>query len=122
MNLPTLDAAALALILSAIALAGALLSVALSLRTASQLQANPQDEDLPPRPRPVLVDEDNGGAWHGNVEEGYTRGPFVVKLMPARGPEAGRGNETEWVAYANGERVANSQDLSEVLGWCEGLE
>ena len=100
----------------------ALLSVALSLRTASQIQANAKGEDLDLRPRPVLVNGGSGGAWHGNVEEGYVRGPFVVKLMPTRGPEAARGNETEWVAYASGERVVASQDLSEVLGWCERLE
>lgn len=122
MNLPTLDPATFALTLSAVALAVALLSVALSLRTTSQIQANAKGEDLDLRPRPVLVNGESGGAWHGNVEEGYVRGPFVVKLMPTRGPEAARGNETEWVAYASGERVVASQDLSEVLGWCERLE
>ena len=121
-SLPSIEAATFSLIFSAFALAIALLAVALSLRTASQAQANAQGEDLEPRPRPVLTDEEDGGAWHGNVEEGYTRGPFVVKLMPTRGPKATRGNETEWVAYANGERVANSQNLAEVLGWCEGQE
>ena len=121
-SLPSIDVATFALVFSAFALVAALLAVALSLRTASQVQANAQGEDLEPRPRPVLIDEANGGAWHGNVEEGYTRGPFVVKRMPTRGPEAARGNESEWVAYANGERVANSQNLAEVLGWCEGRE
>ena len=122
MNLLTFDAATFALILSAVALAVALVSVALSLRTASKIQANARSDDLEHRPRPVVVDEDNGGAWHGNLKEGYVRGPFVVKLMPTRGASVRHGNATEWVAYANGERVVASHDLAEVLGWCEGLE
>ena len=117
-----MDINTVALLLAAVALAASLLSIALSLRIGVQAQTNAQGEDSDPHLRPIIIGEDESVAWYGNVRDGYVRGPFVVRRMPARGPGAARGNETEWVAYADGDRVANSQDLAEVLGWCEGLE
>ena len=117
-----MDINTVALLLAAVALAASLLSIALSLRIGVQAQTNAQGENSDPRLRPIMIDEDESVAWYGNVTDGYVRGPFVIRRMPTLGPEAARGNETEWVAYANGDRVANSQDLAEVMGWCEGLE
>ena len=110
-----------ALVFSAVALAVALLSAALPYRLWQVMQASAQDE-LAPQAILVPVAEHGAGAWHGNADEGYVRGPFNVKRMPKRESEVWRGNEGEWVAYANGERVAASPDLAEVLAYCEGLE
>ena len=120
MNVLSLSIPVVALIFSAAALVVALLSAALSLRVPQSMRAGVQGEPAP-SPLPVLAAEDDLGAWHGNVEEGYTRGSFSVKRMPTRGADAWRGNETEWVAYSDGERVAASPDLADVLAFCEGL-
>ena len=121
MNVPEFSIPVVALIFSAAALAVALLSVALTFRLWQAMQGSDQD-DPAPRPFPVPLTEDGAREWRGSVDEGYVRGPFAVKKMPTRGAEAWRGNETEWVAYSNGERVAASPDLAEVLDFCERLE
>ena len=116
-----MDITAVTLIFSAIALAAALLSVALSFRVTQTVRANAQGVPVP-QPRPASVVDDTAGAWHGNTEDGYMRGPFSVRRMPTRGAEAWRGNETEWVAYRDGERAFASPDLEDVLRVCEAAE
>ena len=121
MNVPDFSVPIVSLIFSAAALAVALLSAALSFRTWQATQDSAGGEPGP-RPMPEPVAEYGARAWHGNVDEGYVRGQFTVKRMPTRGAEAWRGNDTEWVAYAEGARVAASPDLADVLAFCEGQE
>ena len=116
-----MDVTSVALIFSALALAVALVSVALVFRVSQRTGANSQG--IPePRPRPQVIAEESAGAWHGNSEEGYVRGPFSVRRMPTRGADVLRGNDSEWVAYRDGERAFASLDLEDVLRVCETAE
>ena len=118
-----MDVSSVALFFSAIALAVALLSLALTFRVSQIMRANAQATPLPrPRHRPVPVAEDAVGAWRGNTKEGYVRGPFSVRCMPTRGADGWRENETEWVVYRDGERAFASPDLEDVLRACETAE
>ncbi len=120
-NVQDLSVPVVALIFSAAALAVALVSAALSIRLWQVINARAQ-QGAPPRPIAQPAAEDGARAWHGNMNEGYTRGPFAVRRMPTRGAEAWRGNETEWVAYRDGERAFASLDLEDVLRVCETAE
>ena len=114
------DMSLIAFVFSAAAFATALLSAALSFRIISMIQGNGQEEDLGSLPpRPILAEDGVEWAWHGNVEDGYTRGPFVVSRMPILGSDAWRGSDAEWVAYRDGERTFASPNLEDVLRTCE---
>lgn len=120
-NVNDLSVPVVAIIFSAAALAVALLSAALSFRLWQTINA-PAQQEAPPQPMTMPVAEDGAGAWHGNITEGYTRGPFAVRRMPTRGAAAWQGDETEWVAYRDGERAFASFDLEDVLRACEIAE
>ena len=108
-----------ALLLSGLAFAVSLVCLALVLRRPAQAEeATPLYEGG--EPVPIIAGE--GLAWYGNSEDGYARGPFTVKRMPARGADVLRGNEAEWVAYRDGERAYASPDLEDVLRVCETVE
>lgn len=110
-----------ALLLSGLAVAVSLVTLALVLFWAGpgryRARQSVPEEDAPPN---ANVHED--AAWHGNHETGYVRGPFTVCRMPTRGTDLLRGQETEWVAYRDGERAFASPDLEDVLRVCEIAE
>ena len=108
-----------ALLFSAAALVVALLCVAFVLRLSDAVREarRAPAPSVPVEPPSVL--ERSYDAWHGTADVGYYRGPFTVTRMPCRGADLWRGQETEWVAYRDGERAHASPELEDVLRFCE---
>ena len=130
-----MEPASVALLFSAVALVVALLAAYFAWR-ASATAAAAYHEPAPRPSRPgrgpdrdvdldLDLDLDPGlapspdGAWVGSVATEYRRGPFTVRRVLTHGADLLRGRESEWVAYAQGERVHAAADLAEVLAWCE---